>query len=129
MTDNGDFEQRASRSIQASIAVKELLLKSTDVVSVVARVSELLVCASKEATRLFCLEMAEARRMHSTLQPNSQCELPDDLHDTTSVFGTLSATKPSRPLHSREGAAGDNYTSCLVNFGATFGIFSPLLQH
>ncbi len=41
--DMGDFEQRVSASIRASIAVKELLLRNAEVVSVIAKVSELLV--------------------------------------------------------------------------------------
>src|ERR1035438_1839828 len=43
MRDSGDFEQRVKRSIQASIAVKELLLGNTEVVSNIAKVSALLV--------------------------------------------------------------------------------------
>lgn len=43
MRDTGDFEQRVSRSIQASIAVKELLLRDAEVVSIIAQVSERLV--------------------------------------------------------------------------------------
>lgn len=43
MTDLGNFEQRVSRSIQASIAVKQHLLANTEIISVVARVSERLV--------------------------------------------------------------------------------------
>jgi D-sedoheptulose 7-phosphate isomerase len=43
MRDTGDFEQRVSRSIQASIAVKELLLRNAAVVSIIAKVSERLV--------------------------------------------------------------------------------------
>jgi D-sedoheptulose 7-phosphate isomerase len=43
MRDTKDFEQRVSRSIQASIAVKNLLLRNADVVSIIAKVSELLV--------------------------------------------------------------------------------------
>jgi D-sedoheptulose 7-phosphate isomerase len=43
MRDTGNFEQRVKRSIQASIAVKELLLKNAEVVSTIARVSTLLV--------------------------------------------------------------------------------------
>src|SRR6202451_8998 len=39
----GDFEQRVSASIRASIAVKELLLRNAEVVSLIAKVSELLV--------------------------------------------------------------------------------------
>jgi D-sedoheptulose 7-phosphate isomerase len=43
MRDTGDFEQRVSRSIQGSIAVKELLLRNAEVVSIIAKVSELVV--------------------------------------------------------------------------------------
>jgi D-sedoheptulose 7-phosphate isomerase len=43
MRDTGDFEQRVKRSIQASIAVKDLLLGNAEVVSNIARVSTLLV--------------------------------------------------------------------------------------
>src|ERR1039458_3139308 len=43
MRDSGDFEQRGKRSIQASIAVKELLLGNAEVVSNIAKVSALLV--------------------------------------------------------------------------------------
>src|SRR5271170_4096504 len=43
MRDMGDFEQRVGASIRASIAVKELLLRNAQLVSVIAKVSELLV--------------------------------------------------------------------------------------
>ena len=43
MRDMDDFEQRVSASIRASIAVKELLLRNAEVVSLIAKVSELLV--------------------------------------------------------------------------------------
>ena len=43
MRDTGDFERRVSSSIQASIAVKELLLRNAEVVSIIAKVSQLLV--------------------------------------------------------------------------------------
>jgi D-sedoheptulose 7-phosphate isomerase len=43
MRDTGDFEQRVSRSIQASIAVKQLLLGNAELVSIIAKVSERLV--------------------------------------------------------------------------------------
>lgn len=45
MRDTGDFEQRVSRSIQASIAAKERLLGSSELVVTVAKVSEILVGA------------------------------------------------------------------------------------
>jgi D-sedoheptulose 7-phosphate isomerase len=43
MREMGDFEQRVSASIRASLAVKELLLRNAEVVSLIAEVSELLV--------------------------------------------------------------------------------------
>ena len=43
MREMGDFEGRVSASIRASIAVKELLIRNAEVVSVIAKVSELLV--------------------------------------------------------------------------------------
>jgi D-sedoheptulose 7-phosphate isomerase len=52
MTNTNNFEHRVSRSIQASIAVKELLLRSPEVVSVVAKVSELLVDAFRERNKV-----------------------------------------------------------------------------
>ncbi len=43
MTGTGDFEQSVRRSIQESIAAKELLLKDAETVSIIAKVSEALV--------------------------------------------------------------------------------------
>lgn len=40
---NGDFRRRVSQSIEASIAVKQLLLNDAEVLSVVSEVSEILV--------------------------------------------------------------------------------------
>jgi len=51
MKSTSDFEQRVSRSIQASIAVKERLLGSDEVISVVARVSEILVGALEKGNK------------------------------------------------------------------------------
>ncbi len=52
MKPTGDFEQRVSRSIQASIAAKERLLGSSEVVLTVARVSEILVDALEEGNKV-----------------------------------------------------------------------------
>jgi D-sedoheptulose 7-phosphate isomerase len=43
MKDTGNFEQRVTHSIQASIAVKQLLLGNAEIVSIIAKVSERLV--------------------------------------------------------------------------------------
>jgi D-sedoheptulose 7-phosphate isomerase len=47
-----DFEGRVSRSIQASIAVKQRLLGSAEVVATVARVSEVLVAALDQGNKV-----------------------------------------------------------------------------
>jgi len=52
MTHSDDFEQRVSRSLQASIAAKQRLLNSTEVVSTVARVSEMLVETLKQGNKV-----------------------------------------------------------------------------
>jgi D-sedoheptulose 7-phosphate isomerase len=49
---NSDLEQRVRRSIEASIAVKQSLLSSADVVSGIARVSEILIAALKKGNKL-----------------------------------------------------------------------------
>jgi len=48
---NGDFEQRVRRSIEASIAVKQLLLGSAEVVSRMARVTEILIDVLKKGNK------------------------------------------------------------------------------
>ena len=52
MTNSSDFEQRVRRSIQASIAVKELLLQNAEIVSTVAKVSELLIDAFRKGNKV-----------------------------------------------------------------------------
>src|SRR5215510_9719752 len=52
MTSDGDLENRATGSIQASIAVKKLLLSQKDVVSVMVRVSKLLVDAFRRGNKV-----------------------------------------------------------------------------
>lgn len=47
-----DFEQRVSRSIEASIVVKQRLLSSREVVSAVAKVSEMLVHAFGQGNKV-----------------------------------------------------------------------------
>src|SRR5271157_3861285 len=52
MTNTSDFEQRVGRSIQASIAVKELLLQQMEIISIVAKVSELLIDAFRRGNKV-----------------------------------------------------------------------------
>lgn len=52
MPNMADFENRIGLAIQDSIAVKELLLRKKDVLSVVAKVSDLLVTAFRRGNKL-----------------------------------------------------------------------------
>src|ERR1017187_4745292 len=52
MRETAEFEQRVSRSIQASIAVKEHLLRNAEVVPIIAKVSELLVGTLKKGNKV-----------------------------------------------------------------------------
>jgi D-sedoheptulose 7-phosphate isomerase len=51
MTQSSDFEQRVHRSIEASIAVKQQLLNSAEVVSGMAKVTEILIEALKKGSK------------------------------------------------------------------------------
>src|ERR1700686_2757860 len=53
MRNTNDFEQRVSKSIEASIAVKQQLLASADIVSAVAKVSEIMVEAFEKGNKVF----------------------------------------------------------------------------
>jgi D-sedoheptulose 7-phosphate isomerase len=53
MSTTSDFEQRVSKSIAASIAVKQRLLDSAEIRSAVAKISETLVEAFKKGNKLF----------------------------------------------------------------------------
>src|SRR6202140_509550 len=52
MRNTNDFEQRVSKSIEASIAVKQQLLASADIVSAVAKVSEIMVEAFDKGNKV-----------------------------------------------------------------------------
>jgi D-sedoheptulose 7-phosphate isomerase len=52
MTNSIDLEHGVRRSIQASIAVKELLIQNTEIVTIVAKVSELLIDAFQKGNKL-----------------------------------------------------------------------------
>lgn len=52
MKPTSDFEQSVSKSIAASIAVKQRLLGSADVISLIAKVSEVLVDAMAQGNKL-----------------------------------------------------------------------------
>jgi hypothetical protein len=51
LTDSSDLEQRVRRSIEASIAVKQELLRSVETVSAMAKVSEILIAALQKGNK------------------------------------------------------------------------------
>ena len=52
MTDTADFTSRVGRTIQASIAVKEALLKNSETISTISNVSELLIEAFRSGNKV-----------------------------------------------------------------------------
>jgi len=60
-----NFERRVAELIEASIATKQSLLSSPDLVVTVATVSEILVNALNKETNFYCLATVGALLMHS----------------------------------------------------------------
>jgi D-sedoheptulose 7-phosphate isomerase len=52
MTESADFTSSVSRTIQASIAVKELLLRDSELISTISRVTELLIHAFRSKNKV-----------------------------------------------------------------------------
>src|ERR1700733_6140528 len=97
-----DFEQRVSRSIQASIAVKELLLKGADVISVVAKVSELLVDALQKGNKVLLF--------------GNGGSAADAQHIAAEFVGRFAFDRPALPA-----LALNVNTSCITAIGNDYG--------
>jgi D-sedoheptulose 7-phosphate isomerase len=52
MNQTAEFERRAAKLIEASIAVKQSVLRDTNLISSIARVSEILLSALKRGNKL-----------------------------------------------------------------------------
>lgn len=112
MTSTGDFEQRVSRSIEASIAVKELLLKSTEVVTVVAKVSELLVDALQKGNKVLLF--------------GNGGSAADAQHIAAEFVGRFAFDRPALPA-----LALNVNTSCITAIGNDYGfdlVFSRQIE-
>src|SRR5271157_4090543 len=112
MTGMGDFEHRVSRSIQASIAVKELLLKSAEVVSVVAKVSELLVGALQKGNKVILF--------------GNGGSAADAQHIAAEFVGRFAFDRPALPA-----LALNVNTSCVTAIGNDYGfdlVFSRQIE-
>ena len=112
MRPTGDFEQRVSRSIQASIAAKERLLGSVEVVSAVARVSEILV--------------EELEKGNKALLFGNGGSAADAQHIAAEFVGRFAFDRPALPA-----LALSVNTSCVTAIGNDYGfdqVFSRQLE-
>jgi D-sedoheptulose 7-phosphate isomerase len=112
MTAMGDFEDRVRRSIQASIAVKELLLKSTEVISLVAEASEVLVGAFQKGNKVLLF--------------GNGGSAADAQHIAAEFVGRFAFDRPALPA-----LALNVNTSCITAIGNDYGfdlVFSRQLE-
>ena len=112
MKPTGDFEQRVSRSIKASIATKELLLGSSAVVSMVARVSEILVEALEKGNKALLF--------------GNGGSAADAQHIAAEFVGRFAFDRPALPA-----LALSVNTSCVTAIGNDYGfdrVFSRQLE-
>jgi D-sedoheptulose 7-phosphate isomerase len=109
-TDN--FEERVSASIQASIAAKERLLHSADVVATVAGVSKVLVDAFRQGNKLFLF--------------GNGGSAADAQHIAAEFVGRFAFDRPALPA-----LALSVNTSCVTAIGNDYGfnvVFSRQLE-
>ncbi|HSZ01592.1 MAG TPA: D-sedoheptulose 7-phosphate isomerase [Terriglobales bacterium] len=112
MKDTGDFEQRVSRSIQASIAVKQLLLGNLEVVSIIAKVSELLVDTLKKGNKVLLF--------------GNGGSAADAQHIAAEFVGRFAFDRPALPA-----LALSVNTSCVTAIGNDYGfdlVFSRQIE-
>ena len=112
MRDSGDFEQRVKRSIQASIAVKELLLGNTEVVSNIAKVSALLVDSFDQGNKVILF--------------GNGGSAADAQHIAAEFVGRFAFDRPALPA-----LALSVNTSCVTAIGNDYGfdlVFSRQIE-
>ena len=108
----GDFEQRVSRSIKASIATKERLLGSGELVSIIARVSEILVEALEKGNKALLF--------------GNGGSAADAQHIAAEFVGRFAFDRPALPA-----LALSVNTSCVTAIGNDYGfdlVFSRQLE-
>jgi D-sedoheptulose 7-phosphate isomerase len=112
MTNTSDFEQRVGGSIRASIAVKELLLQKTEIVSLVAKVSELLIDAFRAGNKVILF--------------GNGGSAADAQHIAAEFVGRFAFNRPALPA-----LALSVNTSCVTAIGNDYGfdlVFSRQLE-
>jgi len=112
MRKTDDFENRVSKSIEASIAVKQRLLGSTELVSTVAKVSEILVDALDQGNKVLLF--------------GNGGSAADAQHIAAEFIGRFSFDRPALPAF----ALSVN-TSCVTAIGNDYGfdlVFSRQIE-
>jgi D-sedoheptulose 7-phosphate isomerase len=112
MTTKSDFESRVRGSIQASIDVKELLLTNSEVVSAIARVSEILIDALQKGNKVILF--------------GNGGSAGDAQHIAAEFVGRFAFDRPALPA-----LALNVNTSCITAIGNDYGfdlVFSRQLE-
>jgi D-sedoheptulose 7-phosphate isomerase len=112
MRKTDDFENRVSKSIEASIAVKQRLLGSTELVSTVAKVSEILVDALDQGNKVLLF--------------GNGGSAADAQHIAAEFIGRFAFDRPALPAF----ALSVN-TSCVTAIGNDYGfdlVFSRQIE-
>jgi D-sedoheptulose 7-phosphate isomerase len=112
MKNTSNFEQQVSRSIRASIAVKELLLGNQEIVSLLARISELLIDAVAKGHKLILF--------------GNGGSAADAQHIAAEFVGRFAFDRPALPA-----LALSVNTSCMTAIGNDYGfdlVFSRQLE-
>lgn len=112
MKQSNDFEHRVSHLMEASIATKQELLRSADTVSMVAKVSELLVSA--------------LRRGNKVLLFGNGGSAADAQHIAAELVGRFTLNRPALPA-----IALSVNSSCLTAIGNDYGfdqVFSRQIE-
>ncbi|HTR22504.1 MAG TPA: D-sedoheptulose 7-phosphate isomerase [Terriglobales bacterium] len=112
MTSINNFERQVISSIQASIAVKELLLKSNEVITLVAKVSETLVTAFEKGNKVLLF--------------GNGGSAADAQHIAAEFVGRFAFDRPALPA-----LALNVNTSCVTAIGNDYGfdlVFSRQIE-
>jgi|ERR1700722_12862472 len=112
MPNTSDFEQRVSSTIRASIAVKELLLQDTEIVSIVAKVSGLLIDAFQKGNKVLLF--------------GNGGSAADAQHIAAEFVGRFAFDRPALPA-----LALSVNTSCVTAIGNDYGfdqVFSRQIE-
>jgi D-sedoheptulose 7-phosphate isomerase len=112
MTNSNDFEHRVRCSIQASIAVKELLLQNTEIVCIVAKVSSVLVDAFRTGNKVILF--------------GNGGSAADAQHIAAEFVGRFAFDRPALPA-----LALSVNTSCVTAIGNDYGfdlVFSRQIE-